>query len=164
MSTHATLDALERTLHRPRPCGGTRVLVASASRLYAEALMLTVDVDPQLEPIGYALDPSEALELIDELEPDVILVGDLREIDNVTFTRIVHALSPRVRIIVLADRLVPAEVEAAYAAGAADYLAADVYADDLLAAIEASCARQVRFERSVVAAAPAVESWLRAEA
>jgi DNA-binding NarL/FixJ family response regulator len=164
MSTHATPDALERTLYRPRPCGGTRVLIASASRLFAEALMLTVDVDPQLEPIGYALDASEALELIDELEPDVVVAAALPAIDGVTFTRIVHALSPRVRIILLGERLVPEQVEAAYAAGAADYLAADVYADDVLAAIEAACMRQLRFDRSVATSAAFVEPWARAEA
>ena len=93
----------------------------------------------------------------------MILVGELAAIDYVMFTRITHALAPRVRIVVLAETLVPAQVEAAYAAGAADYLPWDVYADDLLEAIESACLRQARFERGAASVAAAPDAWIRTE-
>src|SRR6266542_5289369 len=69
----------------------TRVLVVDDSRLVAEALMFTLDSDPLLEPIGYALDGWEALELISALDPDVLLVGsELVGLDRRAFTRLVH--------------------------------------------------------------------------
>jgi DNA-binding NarL/FixJ family response regulator len=53
-------------------------------------------------------------------------------------------------------------VEAAYAAGAADYLPWDVYADELLTAIEGACSRQLRFERAA-RLEPQPATWARAE-
>ena len=47
-----------------------RVLVAEDSRLVAEALMFSLDTDPKLEAIGYALNGWDALEYIETLKPD----------------------------------------------------------------------------------------------
>jgi DNA-binding NarL/FixJ family response regulator len=144
----------------------TRVLVASGNRLFAETLMLTLEVDPLLEPVGYALDPWESLQLTSELEPDVLVAADVPAIDTVTLARLTHELAPTVRIIVLAETLAPSEVEGAYAAGVADYLPSDRSASDLLAAIEGACVRQARFERSAARRAPHGEPsplWDRAE-
>jgi hypothetical protein len=52
-----------------------RVLVAHQSRLTAEALMFILDSDPTLEPIGYALDVHEAIQLAILLEPDVVVAS-----------------------------------------------------------------------------------------
>ena len=161
-SIHPYTEHVEQTRRRPGPACATRVLVASGSRLFAETLMLTLDVNPLLEPIGYALDPWESLQLTSELEPDVVVAADLPGIDTVTFARLTHDLAPRVRIIVLSEALAPSEVERAYAAGAADYLPSDRSADDLLSAIEGAQIRQARFERSAVGARR--PAWDRAEA
>ena len=161
-SIHPYTEHVEKTCRRPGPARGTRVLVASGSRLFAEALMLTLDVNPLLEPIGYALDAWESLQLTSELEPDVVIAAELPGIDTVTFARLTHELAPPVRIIILAEALAPSEVERAYAAGAADYLPSDRSADDLLSAIEGAQIRQARFERSAVGTRR--PAWDRAEA
>jgi DNA-binding NarL/FixJ family response regulator len=143
----------------------TRVLVVDDSRLVAEALMFTLESDPQLEPIGYALDGWEALELISELDPDVLLVGsELVGLDSLAFTRLVHMVWPRVLIIVLAQTQVPHEVEEAYGLGAADYLPKDRSADELLDAINAACARRTRASREVPSDGPGLLQLAQAEA
>jgi DNA-binding NarL/FixJ family response regulator len=128
--------------------GRLRVLIAEESRLVAEALMFALDSDPMLEAIGYGLDGWEALELAATHEPDVVLVGaHLSGVEQFEFSRLVHELLPDALLILLCDRLVPAEVEAAYATGAADYLPTSRSADQLLHAISAARTRQSAFER-----------------
>src|SRR4051812_32665526 len=113
-----------------------RVLVADNSRLFAEALMFTLDGDPKLEAIGYGLNGWDALDLVGSLEPDVVLVGrGLTGIDQIELTSWLHVLHPQVLPILLCETLVPDEVKAAYAAGAADCLPASRSADELLHAI-----------------------------
>jgi DNA-binding NarL/FixJ family response regulator len=128
--------------------GRLRVLIAEDSRLVAEALMFALDSDPRLDAIGYGLDGWEALELAATHEPDVVLVGArLSGLDQFEFSRLVHELLPNALLILLCDRLVPADVEAAYAIGAADYLPTSRSADQLLHAISAARTRQTAFER-----------------
>jgi DNA-binding NarL/FixJ family response regulator len=133
----------------------TRVLVVDDSRLVAEALMFTLESDPLLEPIGYALDGWEALDLISEFAPDALLVGsELVGLDSLAFTRLVHMVWPQVLIILLAESQVPREVEEAYAFGASDYLPKDRSADELLDAIHAARARREKADREPSADAP----------
>jgi DNA-binding NarL/FixJ family response regulator len=135
--------------HRAAAPDTIRVLVAHESRLVAEALMFTINSDPALEAIGYALEGCEGLELAAALEPDVILVGPrLTELDRTVFTRLAHMLWPRIRIIVLTESQVPHQVEEIFALGAADCLAEDRAADDLLTSIRAACTRLAVFERT----------------
>jgi DNA-binding NarL/FixJ family response regulator len=103
--------------------GSTRVLVAESSRLVAEALMLAIDIEPTLEPIGYALDGWEAIDLAETLCPDVIVVGaQLGGLDAFTLAGLVKEFWPSVRVIRLsldysADELIDA-IAAASARGA----------------------------------------------
>jgi DNA-binding NarL/FixJ family response regulator len=124
------------------------VLIVERNRLTAEALMFTLDSDPQLDAIGYGLDGWAALELIASYDPDTVLVGpDVEGFDQLEFCRMVHELFPAVRLIALRERLVPHEVEAAYAAGSADCLTTSCSSDELLYAIAGAHTRQVAFER-----------------
>jgi DNA-binding NarL/FixJ family response regulator len=60
-----------------------RVLVAHQRRLVAESLLFVLDSDPRLEPIGYALDVEEAVELAILLEPDVVVASsELTRLDD----------------------------------------------------------------------------------
>jgi DNA-binding NarL/FixJ family response regulator len=125
-----------------------RVLVAADSRLVAEALMFSLDTDPKLDPIGYALDGWDALEHVAMLDPDVVLVGPrLASLDAFKFSRFAHELSPEVLLIMLCEQLVPASVEAAYAIGVADCLPMGRSIDELLRAISDARRRQQTFER-----------------
>src|SRR5207248_1979260 len=82
---HEQTPLLRRTAPELRPIAGarraTRVMVVDDSRLVAEALMFTLESDPALEPIGYALDGWEALELISAFQPDALLVGSVQLAD-----------------------------------------------------------------------------------
>jgi DNA-binding NarL/FixJ family response regulator len=125
-----------------------RVLVAVESRLVAEALMFSLETDPQLEAIGYALHGWEALQHTATLAPDVVVVGpSLTGLDPLELSRLTHELFPQVLLIMLCERLVPAEVESAYSVGVADCLPVTRSLDELLCAIADARARRQRFER-----------------
>ena len=84
--------------------GSTRVLFAESNRMVAEALMLAIEIEPSLDPIGYALGGWEALELTESLRPDVIVVGPrLAGEDGFPVTRLLTELYPRVRLVVLTE-------------------------------------------------------------
>lgn len=125
--------------------GSTRVLLAESSRMVAEALMLAIDVEPSLEPIGYALEGWEALELTETLHPDVIVVGaHLTGLDGLTLTRLLSELWPRVGVVVLTETNALDRVAPAHAADTADYLPLDCSADELMEAIAAASGRPPR--------------------
>lgn len=119
------------------------------SRLVAESLMFAVDSDPLLDAIGYSLNLSEALELVEVYEPDTVIAGwNVDDAVQLELCARIHELSPHVRLIGLRRRLVPQEVEALYAAGAADCLAWSCSADELLYAIDSANARQIVYEKA----------------
>lgn len=125
--------------------GTTRVLLAQPSRMLAEALMLAIDVEPSLEPVGFALDGWEALELTERLGPDVIVVGtNLKSLDGFTLTRLLDECWPDVRVVMLTEPQFPDQVGQAQAAGAAGCLPLDRSADELIEAITAATVRPLR--------------------
>ena len=140
-------------MYRPEETGNheterLRVLVAEDSRLVAEALMFSLDTDPKLEAIGYALNGWEALEYIETLTPDVVLVGPrLTGLDPLGFCQFTHELFPNVLLIMLCERLIPAAVESAYAIGVADCVPTARSVDELLRSISDARTRQETFER-----------------
>jgi len=138
----ALLDPVPSRSPRPQ-----RVLVADNNRLVAEALMFTLDSDPRVEAIGYALDGWNALELISSLEPDAVIVGTaLPGLDPLQLTRWLREAFPGVLPILLRERLVPQEIEELYAAGAADCITTTSSADELLHALSSARKRQILAE------------------
>jgi EAL domain-containing protein (putative c-di-GMP-specific phosphodiesterase class I)/CheY-like chemotaxis protein len=135
-------------LRRHPPGGRLRVVIAERSRLVAEALMFTFDTDPRLDAIGYALDGWEALRLVASHDPDVVVVGaGLPGLDQANFTAVVHESFPSTLLIQLREALIPHEVEAAYADGAADCLTTSCSTDELLHAIRQAENRRIAFAR-----------------
>jgi DNA-binding NarL/FixJ family response regulator len=95
----AQLDASSRSV-AATPLDSTRVLIAESNRMVAEALMLAIDVEPALEPIGYALDGWEAIELAETLSPDVVVVGPkLVGLDAFTLVGLLNEFWPSVQVI-----------------------------------------------------------------
>jgi len=144
------MDWLLETSTRETPAPSRlRVLVAEDNRLIAEALMFSLDTDPKLEPIGYALNGWEALEYIETLKPDAVLVGPhLTGLDPLGLCQFTHELFPNVLLIMLCERLVPAAVESAYSIGVSDCLPMARSVDELLRSISDARVRQETFARS----------------
>ncbi len=125
--------------------GSTRVLFAESNRMVAEALMLAIEIEPSLDPIGYALGGWEALELTETLRPDVIVVGpQLAGLDSFPILRLLSELYPRVRLVVLTETEGREQAAEETAAAAVDYLPLDRSTDELINTIAAASARPNR--------------------
>jgi DNA-binding NarL/FixJ family response regulator len=124
--------------------GPTRVLFAESNRMVAEALMLAIEIEPSLDPIGYALGGWEALELMESLRPDVIVVGpQLAGEEDFPVLRLLTELYPRVRLVVLTETG-GRDQAAQDPVTAVDYLPLDRSTDELIDAIGAAFARPNR--------------------
>ena len=125
--------------------GSTRVLFAECNRMVAEALMLAIEIEPSLDPIGYALGGWEALELTENLSPDVVVVGpQLAGLEAFPILRLLNELYPRVRLVVLTETADGEQAAPVPVAAAADYLPLDRSTDELIDAITAASARPSR--------------------
>jgi DNA-binding NarL/FixJ family response regulator len=113
-----------------------RVLVADDHQLFAEALMLTLDVDHRIEMVGHALNGKEAVRLATVLRPDVVLMDlEMPVLDGIGATRAVRRALPDCHVVVLTASAAPEDAHRARSAGAAAYLTKDCSAADLLGAL-----------------------------
>ena len=116
----------------------TRVLVVDDQTVVRDGLVLLLGLLPGLEVVGSAGDGEEAVRLVAESHPDVVLM-DLRmpRVDGVEATRRIKAEHPSVQIVVLTTFSDDESVFAALQAGARGYLTKDAGADEIARAIDA---------------------------
>jgi DNA-binding NarL/FixJ family response regulator len=113
-----------------------RVLVVDDQRIVREGLSLLLRTTPGVELVGAAENGRQALDLIAELAPDVVLMDlGMPELDGVEATRAVRENHPGVQVIVLTTYSDDEPVFAALRAGARGYLTKDAEADELARAI-----------------------------
>lgn len=116
----------------------TRVLVVEDQWTLAEALMIAIDAQPDLECVGTAGTAEEALRLADAHRPDVVLMDiHLPGADGIAGTRRIKAHHPAARVFVLTADASPERFAGALDAGAAGFLAKDGPFRDVLEAIRA---------------------------
>ncbi len=116
----------------------TRVLVVDDQTVVRDGLVLLLGLLPGIEVVGAAKDGEDAVRLVDEHVPDVVLM-DLRmpRVDGVEATRRIKAAHPAVQIVVLTTYSDDESVFAALQAGARGYLTKDAGADEIARAIDA---------------------------
>jgi DNA-binding NarL/FixJ family response regulator len=127
-----------------------RVLIADDQRVVREGLATIVDGFPGTEVVATAGDGGEALRLVAEHAPDVVLM-DLRmpRLDGVEATRQIRRQHPAVQVVVLTTYADDDSVLAALSAGAVGYLTKDAARDDIRRALEAAVAGQAVLDPAV---------------
>lgn len=99
-----------------------RVLITDDDPVARAVLARALDADG-VEVVGVAHDGLEAVELVRERRPDVVLMDVVMDrLDGVAATRRIAALDPQVDCVLLTASPEAAASEAALAAGAAAYL------------------------------------------
>jgi DNA-binding NarL/FixJ family response regulator len=116
----------------------TSIVLVDDQELLRMGFRMVLDAQPDLVVAGEAGDGGEAVELVAELEPDVVLM-DVRMpgTDGLEATRAIVGSGSRSRIIILTTFDLDEYAHAALRAGASGFLLKDAPPADLLSAIRA---------------------------
>ncbi|MFF9211899.1 MULTISPECIES: response regulator [unclassified Streptomyces] len=113
-----------------------RVVVADDQTVVREGIVMLLGLLPGVEVVGAAGDGDEAVKLVAELDPDVVLM-DLRmpRCDGVEATRRIRAEHPRTQVVVLTTFADDDSLFPALRAGARGYLTKDAGGDEIVRAV-----------------------------
>ncbi|MEU5182866.1 response regulator transcription factor [Streptomyces longwoodensis] len=114
-----------------------RVVVADDQTVVREGIVMLLGLLPGIEVVGAAGDGEEAVRLVAEVAPDVVLM-DLRmpRCDGVEATRRIRAEHPQTQVVVLTTFADDDSLFPALRAGARGYLTKDAGGDEILRAVE----------------------------
>jgi NarL family two-component system response regulator LiaR len=112
-------------------------MIVDDHTIVREGLAALLEADPELMLIGEAPDGGRAIELCNQLHPDVILMDLIMpEVDGVTAIQKIKESHPDVSILVLTSFVEHEKLRAALDAGAAGYLLKNISARELAMAIK----------------------------
>lgn len=122
-----------------------RVLVVDDHSVVRQGLRMFLGLDSELEVVGEAVDGAEAVRMVQQLHPDVVLMDLLMPVmDGITATSAIRREFPEIEVLALTSVLEDASVVGAVGAGAIGYLLKDTDAEALCRAIKAAAAGQVQ--------------------
>lgn len=111
-----------------------RVLLVDDHEAMREGLRLMLSGDESIRVVGVAPDGQKALERLDKLQPDIVLLDVIAPAqDVIEVTRSIKQAHPDVAVIILSDS--HKQLAPAVKAGAAGFLTRSVGREDLLAVI-----------------------------
>lgn len=114
-----------------------RVVVADDQTVVREGIVMLLGLLPGIEVVGAAGDGEEAVALVAEHAPDVVLM-DLRmpRVDGVAATRRIRSEHPGTQVVVLTTYADDESLFPALEAGARGYLTKDAGAEEIVRAID----------------------------
>ena len=122
-----------------------KILIVDDHSVVRQGLRMFLSLDPDLEVVGEASNGQEAIEMVEKLNPDVVLMDLLMPVmDGITATQIIRRDFSHSEVVALTSVLEDASVVNAVRAGAIGYLLKDTQADELCRAIKAAAAGQVQ--------------------
>ncbi len=129
-----------------------KVVVADDQTVVREGLVTLLSTMPSIEVVGAAADGEQAVALVAETTPDVVLM-DLRMpgLDGVEATRRIRAEHPETQVVVLTTYADDDSILDALRAGALGYLTKDAGRDHIRRALEAAAAGQAVLDPAVQA-------------
>ena len=134
----------------------TRVLVVDDIAETRENVRKLLQFEADIEVVGAARTGKEAVQLTDELKPDVILMDiNMPDMDGITATEMIRQRNPVAQIVILSVQGDPNYMRRAMLAGARDFLTKPPMADELISAVRrAGEMAQLERSKSVQVVAP----------
>lgn len=117
----------------------SRVMVVDDHRTFAELLARALDAEDDMVCVGHARDGEEAVQMVAELQPDVVLMDlELPGRDGITVTGELTSRYPDLKVLILTAHAGSGELSRAGAAGACGFLAKDGSLDEVLDALRSA--------------------------
>lgn len=105
------------------PRGPVRVVLADDHARHRKLMALVLGLDERIQVVGQACDGAEAITLVRELDPDVVLLdARMPGMGGVEACARINEESPDTHCVMLTMADDPDEIEAAFAAGAKAYV------------------------------------------
>jgi DNA-binding NarL/FixJ family response regulator len=135
----------------------TRVLLADDHPMMLAGLRKLLE--PELEVVGTAADGRALLAAAKKLRPDLVITDvSMPGLDGIEATRLLQAVVPGVRVIILSIHAEPSCVRAAFAAGACGYLTKTAAPEEIEGAVREVLADRFYVSPAVARAAIGTES------
>jgi DNA-binding NarL/FixJ family response regulator len=127
-----------------------RVLICDDQAIVCEGLRVILGTAPGIEVVGVVYDGAQALELIPETKPAVVLM-DLKMpgMNGIQATRLIREQHPGVRVLVLTTYDADEWVFDAIRSGASGYLLKDTPREELIAAVKDTAEGKTRIDPTV---------------
>ncbi|WP_051036449.1 response regulator [Pleurocapsa sp. PCC 7327] len=112
------------------------ILIVDDQKMFREALKTLLESEPDLEIVGIAKDGYSAIEQVEALRPDVVLMDmEMPKLDGVSATKTICQRFPSCKVLVLSNHDDDEYVAKALHAGAMGYLLKTIPAQELRKAI-----------------------------
>jgi len=119
------------------PAAPIRIVVADHSPLYRKMVSGILEKEPMLQVVAEAEDGLYALQAVERLKPDVVLLDvGMPVINGIDATWVIKSKFPSVRVIVLTMHEVDSTSEAAFKAGAFWCLDKECTPDEMIRAVK----------------------------
>jgi DNA-binding NarL/FixJ family response regulator len=122
---------------------GIKIMVVDEHRILREGLSTLIAKQPDMEIVGEATDGREALELLEKLMPDLILMDvTMPNLNGIEATRKIKSKNPQIEIIALSLHSDRRYVLGMIDAGASGYLLKECAFEELVRAINTVMAKK----------------------
>jgi DNA-binding NarL/FixJ family response regulator len=131
-----------------------RIVIAEDHQLIREGIRLILGAAKNFSIVGEAVNGFQAVELVQELQPDVVLLDiKMPEMDGIQAIPIIKKKSGRTKVLMLTAKMDETSVLKALTAGASGYLTKDTDSSSLIKAINVVQEGELWIERKLLARA-----------
>lgn len=116
-----------------------RILLVDDHDMVRRGLAVFLEAFPDMELVGEAANGVEAVDLCEQLQPDVILMDVLMpEMDGIEATRRIHTISPATQVLMLSSAKDEDLIKSGLQAGAIGYMLKNASVNELAEAVRAA--------------------------
>ena len=128
----------------------TKVLVADDHGVVRKGLRFLLQLDPQIEVVGEANDGREALDMAEQLHPDVVVLDiTMPQLNGIDAAAQLRKRDPDIGIVMLSMHCDETFLLRALSAGAQAYLLKDAAETDLVQAVKSVAAHKMFFSPTI---------------
>jgi NarL family two-component system response regulator LiaR len=132
------------------PNDKVRILIVDDHAVVRQGLITFLELQDEIEVVGEASNGKEAIQKVQELEPDVVLMDLVMPVmDGLTAIKQIKQLRPSTEVIALTSFADDEKVFTAIRSGATGYLLKDVQPNDLVKAVLAADRGEVQLHPEV---------------